>query len=418
MAALGAKAIVITIRHRVGAERLLAVESELAAHDANWIAAQRSVYTEKTLPRSTTFTEFLQDKGLDAAAVQEMVSDVRPVYNLGRVRAGNPVTIVRSGKGELRAISYQIDNDRMLWITPDQQRFHAEIKPIPYDIEVSGVTGRIQDSLFEALTSQGEGDQLAMEMADIFGWDIDFYTDPQPGDTFDLLVEKKMLNGRLAGYGRVQAAEYNNAGRVHQALLFRDPSGEPAYYQPSGKSMKKAFLRSPLKFQARITSRFSYHRFHPILRRFRPHLGIDYGAPVGSPVQAVSDGTVVSTGWHGGGGKEVHLRHANGYETYYMHLSRILVHRGQHVRQGQIIARTGATGLATGPHLDFRIQQHGNFRNFLALKLPPAYPVARKDWDDFVKLRTRLLGELAALQNGHAGAEQADVQLPDANTGK
>lgn len=419
IAALGAIAVALVIRQRLGAEHLLAVESQLAAHDADWIAAQRSVYTEKTLPRSTTFSDFLQTKGFDATAVQKIVADVRPVYNLGRVRAGNPVTIVRSGKGDLRAINYQIDDDRMLWITPGQQQFQAEIKPIPYDIVVAGVTGRIENSLFEALTSQGEGDQLAMEMADIFGWDIDFYTDPQPGDTFDLLVEKKMLNGRLAGYGRVLAAEYVNAGRFHQALLFHDPSGEPAYYQPSGKSMKKAFLRSPLKFQARITSRFSYHRFHPILRRFRPHLGIDYGAPVGSPVQAVADGTVVSAGWNGGGGKAVHLRHANGYETYYMHLSRILVHRGQHVHQGQIIARTGATGLATGPHLDFRIRQHGSFRNFLALKLPPSYPVDPKDWKEFVKLRTQMLDQLASLRKGHPeGPVQATLQVPDATTGK
>jgi murein DD-endopeptidase MepM/ murein hydrolase activator NlpD len=419
IAALGASALAAIIRHRVGAERLLARESELAARDVDRIASKRSVYLEKALPRSITFSDYLQSRDFDAATVQEIVNDARPIYNLGRVHAGNPVTIIRSGKGDLRAITYQIDEDRMLWITPEQQRFQAEIKPIAYDVVVAGVRGRIEDSLFEALTRQGEGDTLAMEMADIFGWDIDFYTDPQPGDTFDLLVEKKMLNGRRAGYGQVLAAEYQNAGQLHQALLFHDPSGEPAYYRPDGKSLKKAFLRSPLKFQARITSRFSYHRFHPILRRFRPHLGIDYGAPVGSPVQAVADGTVVSAGWSGDGGKEIRLRHANGYETYYLHLSRILVHRGERVHQGKIIGRVGATGLATGPHLDFRIRQHGNFRNFLALKLPPTYPVARQDWNDFVKLRAQLLDELSSVRNRHAGGPaQAALKTPDPNSGK
>ncbi|MGE5326895.1 MAG: peptidoglycan DD-metalloendopeptidase family protein, partial [Deltaproteobacteria bacterium] len=239
----------------------------------------------------------------------------------------------------------------------------------------------------------------------------------QPGDRFAIEVEKKTLNGEFQSYGRILAAEYRSGSRTFQAVLFHDPEGRPGYYGPSGKSMKKAFLRSPLPFAARITSRFSFSRFHPILKRYRPHLGIDYGAPVGSAVQAVADGRVVSAGWSGGGGKEIKLRHAMGYETYYLHLSRILVKPGELVRQGQIIARTGQTGLATGPHLDFRITQHGRFRNFLALNLPPAESVAARDMEEFVATRNSLLDQLASLHpQAPSETQQAALDRPQSYT--
>jgi murein DD-endopeptidase MepM/ murein hydrolase activator NlpD len=312
-----------------------------------------------------------------------------------------------------------VDADRLLWITKHQQGFHAELQPVPYTITVAGVAGTVRDSLFQAVADQGEGDWLTLEIADIFGWDMDFSTDTQPGDTFEVVVEKKVLNGQLWGYGRVLAAQYQNEGQLHQAVLFRDPAGRPAYYGPSGKSLQKAFLRSPLKFSAAVTSRFSRSRFHPILKRYRPHLGVDYGAPVGSPVQAVGDGRVVSAGWNGGGGKMLRLRHAMGYETYYLHLSRILVRPGQQVRQGEVIARSGATGLATGPHLDFRVTRHGAFVNFLRLKLPPAQSVASQDWNDFVATRTELLDQLASLHaHPTETLAQARPPAPDQQTTK
>jgi murein DD-endopeptidase MepM/ murein hydrolase activator NlpD len=210
------------------------------------------------------------------------------------------------------------------------------------------------------------------------------------------VVEKKIYGHSepVVQYGRVLAAEYRNQGRVFQAVLFREPSGQPAYYAPDGKSLKKVFLRSPLKFRAPITSHFSGHRFHPILKRYRPHLGVDYGAPTGTPVQALGAGTVTFAGAKGDAGRMVHLRHAGGYETLYCHLSRIMVRVGQRVRQGEIVGLVGATGLATGPHLDFRFRQHGNYRNFEKLRLPPAQPVAKSDWQEFVAGRDRSLGLL------------------------
>ena len=204
-----------------------------------------------------------------------------------------------------------------------------------------------------------------MRLAQIFGWDLDFYTDPRPGDTFRVVVEKKTLaSGEVASYGRILAAEYINGRHPYRAVLFHDPNGVPAYYTPDGKSMKKAFLHSPLKFAAVITSHFSEHRFHPILKEYRPHLGIDYAAPTGTPVQTIGDGRVIFAGRKGGAGNLIEIQHNNGYTTYYMHLSRVLVHSGERVEQGQRIGLVGMTGLATGPHLDFRIQRGKEFLNF------------------------------------------------------
>ena len=397
-AGVGGLLLGAVVRHRLAAERLLEQEARLAAQQAHLLASRRTVYVEERLPARSTFSEFLEDAGVDGATVRKVIEDARPVYNLARVRAGNRVSLMTSAQGELRALGYQIDADRLLWITKEAGRYRAELRAIPYTVTVTGVAGRVRSSLFEAVAEQGEGDLLTLEIADIFGWDIDFNADPRPGDTFAVLVEKKSLNGQRWGYGRVLAAQYRNDGRLYQAVLFRDPSGKPAYYSPSGKSVAKAFLRSPLKFGAAVTSGFSHRRFHPILRRYRPHWGVDYRAPVGSAVQAVADGRVVSAGWDRGGGKTIRLRHAKGYETYYLHLSRILVRRGKRVQQGQLIGRTGATGMATGPHLDFRVKQGGRFRNFLRLKLPPARSVSHEDWDEFVAVRDEMLARLAELE--------------------
>jgi len=396
------------LRQRNLAERLLAHESRLAAADIEVLSERRLVHNEDEIPTRTTISEYLKNAGLDGRTAEAIIRAARPVYNLARIRAGNKIDVIRSGKGDLRALSYEVDRDRILWVAQQSDGFRAELRRVPYQITVAGVAGTVRHSLFQAVADQGEGDWLTLEIADVFGWDVDFSTDTQVGDTFEVLVEKKMLNGERWGYGRVLAAQYRNAGVLHQAVLFRDPSGRPAYYAPNGKSLQKAFLRSPLKFGAPVASGFSHRRFHPILKRYRAHHGVDYSAPVGSAVQAVGDGRVIYAGWKGENGKMVHLRHALGYETYYLHLSNILVRPGQRVAQGQLIGRTGATGLATGPHLDFRVSRHGQFLNFLRLKLPPREAVAQRDWNEFVATRAQLLDRLASLHGAAAGTvEQA-----------
>jgi murein DD-endopeptidase MepM/ murein hydrolase activator NlpD len=209
-----------------------------------------------------------------------------------------------------------------------------------------------------------------------------------------VLEKKKYVNGETAGYGKILAAEYDNGNKKYQALLFHDDLGHASYYTADGKSLQKAFLRSPLKFAAPVTSHFSKARFHPILKIYRPHLGTDYGAPVGTPVQTIGSGRVEFAGRKGGDGNMVKISHSQGYETMYLHLSKIFVHVGEHVEIGKTIGLVGMTGLATGPHLDFRISQKGQFLNFEKLGLPASDPVSRKDWAEFAVLRQQWLPAL------------------------
>jgi murein DD-endopeptidase MepM/ murein hydrolase activator NlpD len=280
----------------------------------------------------------------------------------------------------------------MLKIVPDDRGFTAQVKDIPSKIEIAAVTGRVDDSLFNAVEDTGESAELAMRLAQIFGYDLDFYTDPRRGDMFRIILEKKKYaNGQTAAYGRILAAEYENAGKKYQALLFHDRAGRPGYYSADGKSLQKAFLRSPLKFGAPVTAHFNRARFHPILKIYRPHMGTDYAAPVGTPVQTIGSGRVTFAGRKGGEGNMVRVTHPNGYETMYLHLSRMFVRNGEHVEIGKTIGLVGSTGLSTGPHLDFRVLERGQYKNFERLGLPPSDPVSTKSWPEFAAVREKWL---------------------------
>jgi len=380
------------ILKRRAAEREFQNQVELAKAESERIRAEVVFAQAKKMPRGENFAGALQQFGLSANEVNDATAAAQRAYNLRQLRAGNSMTVGRSVEGTLRQIDYKIDADRMLHIVPQSQGFSAEVREIPTHTEVAVVSGRLEDSLFNAVEEAGESAEVAMRMAQIFGYDLDFYTDPRRGDTFRIVVEKrKYEQGETAGYGRILAAEYVNGPRKYQALLFHDPSGRPAYYTADGKSLQKAFLRSPLKFGAPVTSHFSRARFHPILKTYRPHLGTDYGAPTGTPVQTIGSGRVVFAGRKGGDGNMVHVAHSNGYETYYLHLSRIFVRAGERVEIGKTIGLVGMTGLATGPHLDFRIAQKGQFRNFETLGLPPSDPVSKRDSAEFAAAREKWL---------------------------
>ena len=417
LAIAGIVVLGVVARERWTADRAFAEQVALAKQEAERIRQQVVLFSELRVSAGVTFSDSLQRMGLDPVTSANIVGTAQAVFDLRHMRAGNWLAIGRSVAGDLRAVRYQIDADRMLWIWPAAAGFAAEIKPIPSHTATAGVIGEVKDSLFNAVTDAGESPELAMRLAEIFGWDLDFYTDPRVGDTFRVVVEKKTYaNGQAASYGRILAAEYNNAGHPYQAVLFRAPSGASAYYTPDGKSLKKAFLRSPLKFAAPVTSHFSRNRFHPILKVHRAHPGIDYGAPTGTPVQTIANGRVVFAGRKGGAGNLVHIQHANGYETMYMHLSRILVRPGQRVEQGQRIGLVGSTGLATGPHLDFRILQRGAYRNFEVLRahLPPSEPVAKKLWPQFVAARDQAVALLPDLKTYQArqGGQAPSAQPP------
>ncbi len=416
--AVGVAADFASYRVRNAAQQTTIAQTALARETSKQIQQNSVVFTAEMVPARLPFTAILQGVGIDSASAAQIAASAHSVFDLRHVRAGNELKIGRSLLGELRAIRYRIDTDRVLLISPKNGDFQSEIKTIPSQTEVVGVAGRIQDSLFDAVTDAGEKPELAMRLADIFGWDLDFYTDPRTSDTFRVVVEKKILaNGEFAGYGRILAAEYDNDGRAYRAVLFHDPAGNAAYYTPDGKSMKKVFLHSPLKFAARISSHFSLHRYHPILKIYRPHLGTDYAAPIGTPVQTVGDGRVIFAGRKGEDGNLIEVQHANGYATYYMHLSRILVHNGERVQQGDRIGLVGMTGLATGPHLDFRIRRNGQFVNFERLPLPPSQPVAKSDWAEFSAARDRDLAEMPSLPTQQVATASASAPAASPLTG-
>jgi murein DD-endopeptidase MepM/ murein hydrolase activator NlpD len=259
----------------------------------------------------------------------------------------------------------------------------AETRP---DVRVEAVGGEVSRSLFEAVEAVGESPQLVLELVEIFSSDFDFTADTRSGDHFRLLVEKRYAGEQFVDYGQVVAAQYVSDGRILTGIGFEPAGGRLAYYDLEGRSLKKSFLKSPLEF-TRITSGFTYRRPHPILGGVRPHLAVDYGAPVGTPVRAVADGRVLRAGWNGGNGIQVHLRHHAGYETMYNHLSRLgqNVRRGARVEQRQVIGYVGSTGLSTGPHLDYRVKKNGRFVNPLGEKFLPGQALDGAERGRFLK---------------------------------
>jgi murein DD-endopeptidase MepM/ murein hydrolase activator NlpD len=251
--------------------------------------------------------------------------------------------------------------------------------------EVLRLEGVVESSLFGAMDAAGGGPDLAVRVAEVYQWDIDFLRDLRKGDTFVVVVDRQTVDGEFYAWGTVFATRFVNGDRTLDAVVYPDDSGRLGYYDLEGRPLRKQFLRSPLKF-SRITSRFSMNRFHPVLGRRMPHYGVDYGAPVGTPALATADGTVDFAGRNGGGGNMVTVRHTNGYETNYLHLSRFGkgVRRGARVSQGQVIGYVGSTGLSTGPHLDYRVTLNGRWINPLNISSPPVKPLSEEKLQRFL----------------------------------
>jgi murein DD-endopeptidase MepM/ murein hydrolase activator NlpD len=342
-----------------------------------------------------TITQALSQHGLSGALINQIIDSARPMYNLAKVKSSQLYWLCMSQEGEFRNFRYILDGQRYLTVYNDEtnNRLVSIIKDFQFETRMESVSADIDSSLFASVERMGEKDQLALDIAEIFSSDIDFNTDIQKGDSFRVLVGKKYLNGQFNGYDTIQAASFSNGRKTFMGFRFTDENGKPAYYGPDGKALKKSFLKSPLKF-SRITSRFSYKRLHPILRKVTPHLGVDYAAPVGTPVHAVGSGVVTDAGWNGGSGRIVKLRHSGGYETLYLHLSRVAVNRGARVGQGDIIGYVGSSGLSTGPHLDFRVYRHGKAINPLKVVFPPGAPIPIDRLDQFASIRDSLISKI------------------------
>jgi murein DD-endopeptidase MepM/ murein hydrolase activator NlpD len=364
---------------------------------------------EGRIGRNATLGSVLRD-ALSPSGVHTLVEATRPVYDLARLSVGHPFGVTFGPDGLLAAFTYGIDELRTLQVTRRNGAYQAEVLTREYEVRPTVVEGRITSSLYGAVSDAGEDDQLAVDLAEIFAWDVDFNTELRSGDSFRVAVEKLYLDDRFARYGRVLSAELVRGPRVVQALWFDSQNG-PGYYTPEGTPLRKAFLRSPLKF-SRVSSGFTHARFHPILKRMRPHLGVDYAAPVGTPVRASGDGVVTLAGWDGGYGKTVRIRHPNGYQTLYGHLSRINVKRGQRVAQAEIIGAVGTTGLSTGPHLDYRMIKNGTYVDPRKLKSPPAEPITAAEREAFEARSRQQLAFLGTSAPAPTAALVATAQAP------
>ncbi len=355
---------------------------------------------EDSIARRSTAQDILLKYDFTPDEAYRLIQDTRDVYNLNRVRAGNRVTFVKYADGSFKSLKYEIDDEEYLTVDLEGGRYVAARHKYDYDTVVEEFYGEIENSLWDTLTSNGENPQLVVDLFEFLLWDVDFTT-VQRGDSFKIIVEKMYLDDQFVKYGRIHAVQFTSGDKTFQAFLFKDPAThKDKYYDEKGKAVRKAFLKAPFRFDPRVTSRFSYSRYHPILHRRRPHLGVDYGAPTGTPVLASASGRVVFAGRNGGFGNMIKLRHPSGFTTSYAHLSRILVRVGQSIKQGEVIGKVGATGLATGPHLDYRIQHpRGRFLNPTRLVSLPSdeKPIDRKHWQGFVAARDVFLRHLASI---------------------
>lgn len=353
------------------------------------------VYKWGSLRQGETLANALLDRELGNADVYRVVNELNEVYDLRRCYPGDSFFVKVDTTNLIQELQFIPDRVTSYHVIRDTLgEYQINIEKNELEKEVSYIEGEIETSLYAAIIKAGEGPALAMALTQIFQWDIDFLIDPQKGDQFRLVFEKYKSGDEFIRYGDILTAQYVSRNYDKIAYLYTTNEGQKKYFDIDGQSFQKAFLRSPLNY-TRITSRFSRGRYHPVLKIVRPHHGVDYGAPHGTPVETSADGTVIHVGWKGGHptvngrqggyGKTVMIRHPNGYQTLYGHLSNYArgLKVGQRVSQGQVIGYVGSTGLATGPHLHYEIHLNGNPIDPLKLDNVAGPPVPENELAQF-----------------------------------
>ncbi len=341
-------------------------------------ATSESDHWETVTVRSgDTLASILAGKGVSATTTHSIARLNEQTKSLRYIKPGEKIKLLLDDERNLRQLKYIPDITRTLLVQrTEDQSFTSQI--INYQLQAFPVyrEGQIENSLFEAAADADIPEDVIMDLAAIFGWDIDFSLDIRRGDRFGIVYEELYKDDVKIRNGRILAAEFVNNGKTYRAVYYTDPKGDSDYYSPDGKSMRKAFLRSPVDFR-RISSRFSNKRWHPVLSKWRSHKGVDYAAKRGTPVRASGDGKVIFAGTKGGYGRLIVIRHGGRYTTAYGHLNGFArgLRSGKKVKQGQIIGYVGSSGVATGPHLHYEFRVNGVHRNPLTVKLPEASPV-------------------------------------------
>ena len=326
---------------------------------------------ELEIRKGDSLFNLLRTCGIEVDQIHNLSRAVRKEYNLSAITPGHPLKIWVNDRvpGRLARLTYDIDLLKYLEVTPNGKSFKALTHTRKRDVSYERAQGTIRSSLYESAVEAGVNPEIVMDLTDIFGWDINFFTDIQAGDTYAVLYERYSIAGEPRGVGRVVAARFVLSSQERLAIYYDDGKGHQGYYDEHGKPIRKLFLKAPLNYR-RISSGFSRSRIHPVFHVRKPHLGVDYAAPTGTPVVALGQGKVTRCGWVRGYGKTITIKHPSGYVTNYGHLSRFAkgIKAGRRVDQGDVIGYVGSTGITTGPHLDFRVQHNGKYINPLKLK--------------------------------------------------
>ena len=351
--------------------------------------------------------------GESAKTLHNIINSGAAARQLAHLQIGQTVAFGYSADRELQQLKFSPKKTEQLVVSLQDGSWHPEVISENVETRIEHATATITDSLFLSGSKAGLSDNTIMKLAGIFGWDIDFALDIRKGDQFTVIYEGRYLDGERLSDGEIIAAEFINQGKSYQAIRYTDAEDDTQYYSPEGRSMRKAFLRTPVKF-SRISSKFTKKRWHPVLKKWRSHRGVDYAAPRGTPVKATSNGKIAFKGRKGGYGNAIFVQHGKKYTTVYGHLNGYAkgMRKGKKVKQGQIIGYVGSTGLATGPHLHYELRVNGAHRNPLTIKLPKAESLAKQYMDDFKQQAQPLLTQLALINASQVASTDQELDQP------
>lgn len=379
-------------------------QSPFAAIDDNAIQtqAQQSKQEESNplhksvrVQNGDTLSTLFAQVGLGASTLHDVINSSKDAKQLTRLKVGQVLDFNFGADGQLETIHSKLSDLESITLSKNDKGFSFKREVVKPDVETTYARGVINSSLFLSAKRAGLSHSLTMDLANVFGYDIDFAMDIREGDEFELIYERKVVNGKQVGTGNILSARFTNRGKTFTAVRYTDKQGNSSYYNANGESMRKAFIRTPVDF-ARISSRFSTGRRHPVLNKIRAHKGVDYAAPRGTPIKAAGDGRVTLAGRNGGYGNTVIIQHGQRYRTLYAHMNGFAkgVRTGSHVKQGQIIGYVGTTGLSTGPHLHYEFQVNGVHVDPLSQKLPMADPIAKSEKARFLQISKPLMAKM------------------------
>jgi len=343
--------------------------------------------------------DILQDLGMDYPSIEQLVANAEDVFDVRHFRVGKPYTVLADPAQEQAEYLVYEPNAYEYVVFELQGEYQVERRKREVEIKPGEMAGLLESSLWNAIVGQGESYELASKMEDALQWSIDFHH-LQKGDEFKLVYNRQFIEGEEVGIGDVQAAYYKTGGNEYHAIYYASEDGKhEGYYDLEGRPMKRGFLKAPVKY-SRISSYYNLNRYHPILKRRRPHYGTDYAAPYGTPIYAVGDGVVTRASYTKGNGNYVKIKHDDTHQTQYLHMQKFAkgISPGVHVKQGEVIGYVGSTGLATGPHVCFRFWKNGRQVNHLKIKFPPAEPLPEEELPQFFELRDQYVAQMDDIQ--------------------